>query len=156
MAVVAVTGMLCPAVAVAADSSFVVTSFVAVSVVAVITVARSAPEFLVAVAMASVVEEVTALAAELNWIDAVALVVLAVVAVTGADAPQAFATYVIIVNIKNVKYLTHDTSRFVIEKAFLCHLILCSWSDRFDYSVLSLASGFYSFGRSSVSGTSYL
>ena len=75
MAVVAVTGMLCPAVAVAADSSFVVASFVAVSVVAVITVARFAPALLVAVSVASVVEEVTALAAALNWIDAVALVV---------------------------------------------------------------------------------
>ena len=37
LAVVAVTGMLCPAVAVAAYSSFVVASFDAVSVVVVIT-----------------------------------------------------------------------------------------------------------------------
>ena len=95
LAVVAVTGMLCQSVAVAAYSTFVVASFVAVSVVAVITAARSALELLVAVAVASAVEEVTALAAALNWIDAVALVVLAVVALTGAAASQAFATYVI-------------------------------------------------------------
>ena len=77
LAVVAVTGMLCPAVAVAAYSSFVVASFDAVSVVAVITAVRSAPELLVAVSVACVVEEVTALAAALNWIDAVAFVALA-------------------------------------------------------------------------------
>ena len=50
--------------------------------------------------MASVVEEVTALAAALNWIDAVALVVLAVVAVTAAAAPQALSIYVILANVK--------------------------------------------------------
>jgi hypothetical protein len=61
LTVVAVTGMVCQAVTVAADSSFV-----AVSVVAVITAVGSAPELLVAVAVASVVEEVTALAAALN------------------------------------------------------------------------------------------
>ena len=49
--------------------------------------------------MASVVEEVTALAAALNWIDAVALVVLAVVAVTAA-APQPLSIYVILANVK--------------------------------------------------------
>ena len=46
-------------------------------------------------------EEVTALAAVLNWIDAVALVVLAVVAVTAAAAaPQALSIYVILANVK--------------------------------------------------------
>ena len=50
--------------------------------------------------MASVVEEVTALAAALNWIDAVALVVLAVVAVTAAAAPQGLSIYVILANVK--------------------------------------------------------